>query len=255
MGAATLTRLGLTTTEALSYNICQAFWTPALPALARNTPESLDVKHAYAAGEISKAEQDRGLMLQRNKLSNYAFGAMSIGYTITLLIALGVAYGLDANDSEEANTKAAVVIVGVATGFWIVFASPWFFLEKPRSLPLPAGETYFSVGFKSYWGLLKQIGSLRETWIYLLGYFLASDGWATSTQLFGLCQYSIVSYSTTISTQLYITQGIANAVGIAIIWLVQKRFKLASKTVVLSTGVVMILLSVWGKSPSQCRAS
>ncbi|KAH8897438.1 autophagy protein [Thozetella sp. PMI_491] len=232
--------------SSFSYNICQAFWTPALPVLARNTPESLEIKRAYSAGEISDSQKERGLMLQRNKLSNVAFGCMSVGYTITLLIALGVAFGLHANDSDENNTKAAVVIVGVATGFWILCASPWFFFEKPRSLPLPAGESYWSVGVKSYWGILKRIGSLRHTWIYLLGYFLASDGWATTTQLFGLCQYSIVSYSTTVSTELYITQGISNAVGIAIIWLVQRHFKLATKTVVLATGAVMIILAVWG---------
>lgn len=185
-------------------------------------------------------------MLQRNKLSNVAFGCMSVGYTITLLIALGVAYGLHANESEENNTRAAVIIVGVATGFWIICASPWFFFEKSRSIPLPQGETYFSVGLKSYWSILKRFKTLNQTWLYLLGYFLASDGWSTTTQIFGLCQYSIVSYSTTVSTQLYITQGISNAVGIALIWVVQRHFRLASKTIVLTTGCFMIVLSIWG---------
>jgi len=75
---------------------------------------------------------------------------MSIGYTFTLLIALGATCGLHANDSSAGNNKAAVVIIGAATGVWIICGTPWFFLEKPRAAKLPKGETYFSVGAEAY---------------------------------------------------------------------------------------------------------
>ncbi|KAH8655436.1 autophagy protein [Xylariales sp. PMI_506] len=230
----------------LSYNMCQAFWTPSLPLLARNTPEAREVRRAYSAGEISESERESSLMLQRNKLSNISFGFLSVGYTITLLIALGVAYGLHANDSDANNTRAAVVIVGLATGVWVVAAVPWFFLEKTRSQKLPSGEKYFSVAMQSYWTILKAITELRQTWLYLLGFFFISDGWATTVQIYGTCQNAIVAYSTTVSTELYIMQGFANIVGIGGLWLMQRHYKLPTKVLVIITGVAMIILAVWG---------
>jgi MFS-type transporter involved in bile tolerance (Atg22 family) len=196
---------------ALSYNVCQAFWTPSFLQLARNTLDALESRRAFQNGELSEEDFERTQMLQRNRLSNVAFGCMSIGYTFTLLVALGAAYGLHANDSSERNNKAAVVIIGVATGVWIICGTPWFFLEKPRAAKLPKGETYFSVGAKAYWNAFKRIPRLSQTWLYLLGYFLISDGYATTNQLYNICQNAIMSYSTTTSTELYIVQGISNA--------------------------------------------
>lgn len=164
--------------------MCQAFWTPALPLLARNSARSRELVREYRFGAINEARMNLGLMLERNKLSNVAFGCMSVGYTLTLLIALGIAFGLQANASTANNTHAAVVIVGVATAVWVLCAAPWFFLEQPRSQrPLPTGQTYLSVGIRTYWVILKvSVGPLRQTWLYLLGYFLVSDGWATTSK-------------------------------------------------------------------------
>lgn len=155
--------IGLYVVSSLSYNICQAFWTPSFPQLARNTPEALASKIKYQNGELTEPEYERIQMLQRNRLSNIAFGFMSIGYTITLLVALGVAYGLNANASSANNNNAAVVIIGVATGVWIICGTPWFFLEKPRAAKLPKGETYFSVGAKAYYNAFKRIPRLTQT--------------------------------------------------------------------------------------------
>lgn len=246
----------------LSYNLCQAFWTPGLPLLARNTPESVQAKQEYASGDITEDEYQGRVMLQRNKLSNYAFGAMSIGYTLTLIIALGAAFGLHANDSTQNNIRAAVVIVGIATGVWIVFGTPWFFIEKNRSnkleMPLPDGSgkqstfaearQYIVTGLKVYWNVLKHIPHLTQTWLYLVGFFLISDGFATTNQIYGIAQNTIVSYSTTTSTELYIVQGFSNLVGIAVFWLIQRHFRIRTKTILIVNCIFVILNAVWGMS-------
>jgi MFS-type transporter involved in bile tolerance (Atg22 family) len=199
------------------------------------------------AGELTEEEYTKTKMLQRNRLSNVAFCCTSIGYTITLLIALGAAYGLHANESDAGNLNAAVVIVGISTGVWIVAGTPWFFLEKARSTPLPEGETYFSIGAKAYWFACKNMKHLNQTWLYLIGYFLISDGYATTNLVYGICQYNIVSYSTTVSTELYIVSGISSAVGIYSFWLIQKRFKIRTKAMLMANCCFLLCVPIWGK--------
>lgn len=237
----------LLTSAGMSYNLCYAFWTPSFPQLARNTPQSLEAKRQYRAGELNETEYTKATMLQRNRLSNIAFCCTSIGYTITLLIALGAAYGLHANDSDAGNLKAAVIIVGLSTGVWILAGTPWFFFEKSRSTPLPEGETYFSMGAKAYWYAFRNMGKLSQTWLYLIGYFLISDGYATTNQIYGIAQYLIVDYSTTVSTQLYIVQGISSAVGIYSFWFIQKRFKIRTKPMLMANCCFLLVVPIWGK--------
>lgn len=247
----------------LSYNLCQAFWTPGLPLLSRNTPESLNAKQAFIDGEITEDQYQARVMLQRNRLSNIAFGCMSVGYTLTLIIALGAAFGMHANDSDANNMRAAVVIVGIATGVWILTGTPWFFLEKNRSNKMnvlsssgtqqPSSfaevKQYCLMGLKVYWNVLKHIPHLTQTWLYLLGFFLISDGFATTNQIYALCQNTIVSYSTTTSTELYIVQGFSNLVGIAIFWAIQRHFRIRTKIVLIASCIFVILCAVWGMTP------
>ena len=185
-------------------------------------------------------------MLQRNRLSNIGFGAMSVGYTLTLIIALGAAYGLHANTSSSANFRAAVIIVGIATGVWILVGVPFFFLEKTRSNKLAQGQTQWSSASRAYWHVLKNIPKLSQTWLYLVGFFIISDGFATTLQIYNLCQNTIVDYSTTVSTELYIVQGAANAVGIGMWWLIQRHFKIPTKTILMTNCFILVLMAVWG---------
>ncbi|OAP60509.1 hypothetical protein AYL99_05511 [Fonsecaea erecta] len=230
----------------ISYNLCYAFWTPSFPQLARNTPQALEAKRAYEAGELTEEEYTKKKSLQRNRLSNIAFCCTSAGYTITLLIALGAAYGLHANESDSGNLNAAVIIVGLSTGVWILAGTPWFFLEKSRSTPLPEGESYFSIGAKNYWFAFKNIRQLSQTWLYLIGYFLISDGYATTNQIYGICQNLIVDYSTTVSTELSIVQGVASTVGIYSFWFIQKRFKIRTKPMLMTISCFLLVVPIWG---------
>lgn len=182
----------------------------------------------------------------RNKLSNFAFGGLSVGYTLTLLIALGAAYGLGANDSSEANLKAAVIIVAISTAIWIISGTPWFFLEKNGAVPFPKGENYITVGIKTYWQAFRHANKLSQLWTYLVGYFFLSDGYATTNQLFGICQNNITVYSTTMNTAIYIVQGAANGFGIIAFWLIQKHFKVQTKKILIANMAFLLLMPLWG---------
>jgi MFS-type transporter involved in bile tolerance (Atg22 family) len=227
--------------------MCQAFWQPSLPFLARNTPAAIEARRALAAGEIDDVEYEKRQTLQHNKLSNVAFGSMSLGYTIVLVIALGAAFALGANDSTEANTRAAVIIVGIATGFWILFGTPWFFLEKPRTRPLPPGGNYLSMGAKAYWGVICNGRGIGQVWLYLVGYFFLSDGHATAIQVVNICMNSVISYDTILNTELSLVQGIANFVGIVLFWVVQRHWRFQTKPMLLWIAGFNVLIPVWGK--------
>jgi MFS-type transporter involved in bile tolerance (Atg22 family) len=232
----------------MAYNLCYAFWTPSFPQLARNTSQALEAKRAYLAGEMNEEEYNKKKMLQRNRLSNIAFCCTSVGYTFTLLIALGAAYGLHANSSDAGNLHAAVIIVGISTGVWILAGTPWFFLEKTRSTPLPEGESYLSVGAKNYWFVFGNLKTLSHTWLYLVGFFLISDGYATTNQLVGICQYLIIDYSVTLSTEIAIVQGVCSALGIYSLHFIQKRFQIKTKPMLMTICCFLIMIPVWGKS-------
>jgi MFS-type transporter involved in bile tolerance (Atg22 family) len=230
----------------LSYNLCVSFWYPALPHLARNTSRVLKAKQEHASGDISKEEFEVIKTLERSRIANFSFGWLSIGNTLAFVIALGIAFAVHANDSGTNNLRAANISIGMAAGLWILTGSPWFFLEKQRAPKLPKGETYFRVGAKAYWQAIRHANKLSQTWLFLIANFVILDGAATTAQLFSLCQNSIVQYSTTISTELFIVQGIANAVGIVIFWLVQKHWKIRTKPMFVVVSALQILLAVWG---------
>jgi len=102
------------------------------------------------------------------------------------------------------------------------------------------------MGAKAYWFVFKNMGKLSQTWLYLIGYFLISDGYATTNQIYGICQYIIVDYSTTVSTELYIVQGISSAVGIYTFWFIQKRFRFRTKPMLMVNCCFLLGVPIWG---------
>lgn len=77
---------------------------------------------------------------------------------------------------------------------------------------------------------MRECMRLKQTFLYLIFYFLMGDVLNTSVTVIATLQNSIVSYSTLQLTLLLIVGIITQAIGIYSFWLVQKKFKISTKT-------------------------
>lgn len=73
-----------------------------------------------------------------------------------------------------------------------------------------------------------------------------SDALNTTVTQIGIVQASLISFSSTTSNVLLIVGIAAQAVGIAAFWLIQRRFRLHTFTLLRINCVFIVLLTAWG---------
>ena len=92
----------------------------------------------------------------------------------------------------------------------MIFAIPWFLWEKKRPGPkLLKGDNYKQTYFAA-----KQSWTLKQTFFYLIAFFLLADGINTSITLVAISQTQVVAFSATENTYLIMVQGGSAAVGV-----------------------------------------
>ncbi|KAJ4500919.1 MFS general substrate transporter [Lentinula lateritia] len=231
----------------ISYQCTLTFWTAAFPGLVRDLPE---VKESLAEVKTGKKDLDshaKFTSISRNRVSNISFTIQSVGEVLILAVMVGILKGLKSDSSTEANTKAFSVLIAFSGGVWVLVALPWFFLEKRRpGLQVPSGSTIFAVGFRQFYVAFRECLRLKQTFLYLIFYFLMGDVLNTTVTVVGTLQNSLVSYSTLQLTLLLIVGIVAQATGIYTFWLVQKRFGISTKTMLTFNACWIIVLTIWG---------
>lgn len=111
--------------------------------------------------------------LSRNRLSNTSFAVCSAGEIVVLAIMVGILKGMKSDASTENNTRAFSALIAFAGGVWLLCAIPWFVLEKRRpGLSLPSGTSLLTVGFKQTYVAFRECMRLKQTFLYLIFYFL-----------------------------------------------------------------------------------
>ncbi len=113
---------------------------------------------------------------QRDSVSSYGWAMGYLGGGLLLLINLVF---FQFREALGVDTSLAVRINLASAGLWWLGFSfiTWQRLRtRHHAKPLPAGETYVSVGFKQLFKTLKDIRKFPETLKYLLAYFLYNDG-------------------------------------------------------------------------------
>ncbi|KIM40550.1 hypothetical protein M413DRAFT_73122 [Hebeloma cylindrosporum] len=243
----------------LSYQCSLTFWTAAFPGLAHDLLEVQACENKVQNGDKSPEEHLRFHSLARNRISNISFAVCSAGEVVILAVMVGILKGLHSDASTENNTKAFSVLIAFSGAVWLIFALPWFFFEKRRpGLDLPLGTSLLTIGFKQLYAAFRECMRLKETFMYLAFYFLMQvssivlscccstlclgrgDVLNTTVTVIATLQNSVVSYSTMDLTLLLIVGTVAQGLGIYLFWLVQKRYKISTKSV----GSILILLSL-----------
>ncbi|CAG8983140.1 hypothetical protein HYALB_00004583, partial [Hymenoscyphus albidus] len=231
----------------IAYQTTLTFWTAAFPGLARNTPHMREKAKEFEAGEISREEYDRIDTLKRSELSNMAFYVQSIGEVFILVIIVGIMFAIDVDSSAAANNWGLSVLIAFATGVWVLLAMPWFFKEKRRAgQTIPTGMNIFSAGIWQLYRAMRQIWKLKQSLIYLIGYFLLGDSLNTTVTVIAILQSTIIAYNTLQLTYLLIVGIAAQALGIWVFWWAQQRFNLSAKFMFNIVAINIVLLDLWG---------
>lgn len=176
-----------------------------------------------------------------------AFYIQSLGEMVILAVIVGIMFGINVNVSTANNNWGLSVLIAFATGVWVLLAIPWFLKEKRRAgQVVPPGMNIITVGFWQLHHAIRQIWHLKQSLIYLIGYFLLGDSLNTTVTVIGTLQNSIVSYNTLQLTYLLLVGIAAQAIGIYAFWWTQQRYRLGTKTVFNIIAFAIIILDFWG---------
>ncbi|KAL4807053.1 autophagy-related protein 22-like protein [Aspergillus unguis] len=238
--------VGLYMVGLIAYQTTLTFWTAAFPGLARNTVEMKAKAGELQAGSISREEYDFADTMKRSQLANVAFYVQSVVEIFILAIIVGIMFGLRVDDSEANNNWGLSVLIAFASGVWVLVSLPWFFLEKRRPGLDTGGRSIVVAGLKQLWIAARLIWRLKQSLLYLVGYFLLGDSLNTTVTVISTLQNTIVAYNTLQLTYLLIVGIAAQAVGIYIFWLAQQHFRLSPKTMFSFIALSIILLDGWG---------
>ncbi|GIJ88787.1 hypothetical protein Asppvi_007714 [Aspergillus pseudoviridinutans] len=237
--------VGLYIVGLIAYQTTLTFWTAAFPGLARNTAEMKDRADAYVAGSISREEYDNADTMARSRLANVAFYVQSVAEIVILAVIVGIMFGLRVDESQSNNNWGLSVLIAFASGVWLLVSLPWFVLEKRRPGQDP-GRNIIVAGLTQLYHAGREVWKLKQSLLYLIGYFLLGDSLNTTVTVIGTLQNSIVAYNTLQLTYLLIVGIAAQALGIYAFWYIQRRYKLGTKTMFNAIAVGIILLDGWG---------
>lgn len=223
------------------------FFNAIFPKLAHDIPEARIAREELLNGTIDEEQYERKCSMARSKIMNISYGWNNVGFVICCALSLAALFGVHADDGTAQNNWGYSVSVAVCTGFWIVFAIPWFLWEKKRpGPPLPKGDNYLTFGFKQTYFAFKQCYKLKQTFMYLIAFFLLADGINTVITLVAIAQTQVVEFSATQNTYLIMVQGGSCIVGVFGSYYVQKLFNLRTKTMLQWTNFGSLLLALWG---------
>ncbi|CAD0100545.1 unnamed protein product, partial [Aureobasidium mustum] len=208
------------------YILTLSFWAAAFPSLARNTKEIREKARDLADGTITREEYDHADSMKRNELSN--------------AVIVGIMFAMHVDDSTANNNYGLSVLIAFSSGVWLLLSLP---------LVLHGKETTWHASRvidPSSWRLSIVIWQLRQSFCYLIGYFLLGDSLNTIVTVIGTLQNAVVTYNTLELTYLLLVGIAAQAVGIGGFWYIQKRYGLSTKTMFNAVAIGIICLAAWG---------
>lgn len=223
------------------------FFNAVFPKLAHDLPEAREAKERFVNGEITEDEYEFKTSMARSKIMNMSWAWNNVGACVVCGLTIGALFGVHANDGIAQNNWGYSISVAVCTGFWIVFAVPWFLWEKRRPGPaVPKGDNYFTLGFKQVWFTMKQAWKLKQTFAYLVAYFFLADGTGTTQVMIAIAQTQTVQFSVTENTYLILVQSASAFFGVIIVYTIQRRFQIKTKTMLQISNFTCFLLPMWG---------
>ncbi|PBP28854.1 hypothetical protein BUE80_DR000089 [Diplocarpon rosae] len=223
------------------------FFNAIFPKLAHDLPEVRDAREELLKGSINEEEFEYKCSMSRSKIMNLSYVWNNVGFTVCTALSLAALVGIGADDSAAKNNWGYSVSVAICTGFWIILAIPWFLWEKKRPGPeLPTGDNYLTFGFKQTYFAVRQVWTLRQTFAYLVAFFLLADGLSTTLALISIAQSQVVHFSAISNTYLIMVQGSSAGIGVFAAYYIQQKFGVRTKTMLQLTNAGCLVAAGWG---------
>lgn len=231
----------------LAVNITGAFYQAPFPALVRDLPKMVESERQVIQGLKSPEEHAMLDMLERSKLSNISLMFSAIGSMLCILIALGICYAMGTSTVEE-NTKVYSVIIGFFGVVWVISSIPWFVVEQHRpGQRLPDNTSWLTVGPKQVWEAAKNLPRLKQTFLYLTGYFLIADVYNTSGTVVNILQNEAISFDSITFCGLFALVYGLEFICIMINNYIQQRFSIRPKWMFFAAACGIVFTNLWGK--------
>ncbi|ORY35198.1 hypothetical protein BCR33DRAFT_722546, partial [Rhizoclosmatium globosum] len=226
------------------YQMTLSFFFAAFPRLACHMPSVYDkIDRGCTVREV-----DEEIAIQRGRISMVSTYWSNIGWAVPLLIFTGVIFALNPDpDAAQVDFtyNANALVYGV---YWLVFAIPYFILDKRRpGPPIPEGVNIYTQGITEAREAIKLSKFLPQAWRYIIGYFLFTDGLnASGVILQNYIQPNYLNYNVLKTNLLSLAQAVASMLGCLVFWQVQLWFKIETKTMLQVSNVLMMLTYAWG---------
>ncbi|KAJ1913205.1 Autophagy protein 22 [Tieghemiomyces parasiticus] len=226
----------LTIFSNLCFGALHVFFYAYLHTLTEHHPEVVE------AGRTGDSTHYRTV---RERVSNTISGhCFAIGYggaLVMLIVGALIVYFLDQ------TAYSMLISCGLSGIWWLAFTLvPALWLRRRPGPPLPAGEHYLFYSFKQVARTFSQVRHLSNTFLFLMAWFFLSDGYST------IASVSILFVKNNLKAdniQLIIAAFIVPLsciVGNFIFLFIQRRFKIATRNMIILIGILYILLPLYG---------
>ncbi|KAI8456275.1 autophagy-related protein 22-like protein [Phakopsora pachyrhizi] len=225
----------------VAYGSTLVFYAAQFPMVASNSKKSKRLNEKFMSGEISNEEFELKQSLQRNKISNISTMHSNIGYLVVSVLNLSVLLPLSGHPRVDNYT------IVLTNTYWVLLGIWWLIFQKNRPGPkIPKDKNFLTIGWSQIYNSFKQIKKLPNTFTYLISFFLLADGLNTTGTLVSIIQADLIKFSFLDSTYLGISQATTSIISTLGFWLIQKRFKLKTKTMFVITNFFTVLIPFWG---------
>ncbi|KDQ15699.1 hypothetical protein BOTBODRAFT_285619 [Botryobasidium botryosum FD-172 SS1] len=227
--------------SAVSYGATLMFYTAVFPRLARNTPRTRELHSQYDNGAIDIDEFELEISMERNRISNVMNIHSNLGYLFSFCLNLAVLFPL-ANDPRVDGYT-----IVLSNSYWVILGIWWFIFQKPRpGPPVPKGGKAIAIGWLQIWQACREWRKLPHTFFFLAAFFFLADGANTTATLLVIIQNNQFQFSFLKNTYFGIVRSVASVVGCTLFYLIQRRWKINTKTMLCVTTVTTVLIPLWG---------
>ncbi|KAI8328055.1 autophagy-related protein 22-like protein [Chlamydoabsidia padenii] len=236
----------------VAYGVTLVLYCAAFPILSDNLPI---VRSVRANPAISMEETQTVIEKWRNHVSALSTTFSNIGFLIISAVFLAISFipwsqgPFLNNDHQFGNTPLYYFIASAAcSGFLLVNALPYFIFRPigRQGPPLPENEHHLTIGWKSVIKALRESRKHRYLFLYLLAFFMFSDGVNAISSMQTYIQNDITSFSATQTVVQGFITAITSIIGCLMFLLLAKKYNVSTKTnlmiIVIATGIVPI----WG---------
>ncbi|KAG1220469.1 hypothetical protein G6F35_006684 [Rhizopus arrhizus] len=218
----------------ISYGTCLVFYAAVFPILSDNLP----------------VVRERGEAAEkwRNHVSTVSTTHSNIGYLVTSGVLSAVSFlplGGDILGNAPIYNFIGTV---VCAGYLAITAIPYFLMmPKDRRGPrLPLGTNYLTIGWKSILEAFREARKLRYLFMYMISYFMFSDGVSTIGQMVGIIQGQLTNFSAKQNVFFGLVNAITSILGCLLFLWFTSYFKLKTKTSLLIIMTLTGLVGLWG---------